>query len=146
MVRRGAGARQGQPLDAVLGIYRYHTGMDCFFDYKSLVLVCGLAKWSGTILIKIPRLHAIHTKNLIPILAELSILGSKASLFITRPLPHNPKYNRRRVFLLITHIPTQFVNFAFLHAHFAVGTAVSGCVPRAPQKWSRPERWSIDHF
>ena len=44
-------------LTPVLVIYRYHTGMDCFFDYKSLVLVCGLRKWSSTILIRIPRLR-----------------------------------------------------------------------------------------
>ena len=27
---------------AVLEIYWYQTGMDRFFDYKTLVLVCGL--------------------------------------------------------------------------------------------------------
>ena len=32
---------------AVLGIYRYHTGMDRFSDYKSLVLVCGLQSGLG---------------------------------------------------------------------------------------------------
>ena len=31
----------------VLGIYRYHTGMDRFSDYKSLVLVCGLQSGLG---------------------------------------------------------------------------------------------------
>ena len=36
-----------------------------------------MAKWYGTILIKIRRLHAIHAKNLIPILAELSICDRK---------------------------------------------------------------------
>ena len=29
-------------------IYWYHTGMDLFSDYKSLVLVCGMAKWYGS--------------------------------------------------------------------------------------------------
>ena len=33
--------------EAVLGIYRYHTGMDRFSDYKSLVLVCGLQSGLG---------------------------------------------------------------------------------------------------
>ena len=37
--RHGAGT--------VSRISRYGTGMATFFDYKSLVLVCGMAKWYG---------------------------------------------------------------------------------------------------
>ena len=83
----------------VLEIYWSATGLDRFSDKKSVVLVCGLQKWSSTILIRFSRLHPISTQRSPPILSELTISLPKSLFYHT-----NHKHEQNRLCLITLRI------------------------------------------
>ena len=85
-------------------------------------------------------MHAIHTKK------EATTLQSWPSSAIWDPkrvtFYHSAATKQSQIQQMasispnMTHIPTQFVNVAFLHAHFAIGTALFGLGTPEPRKSS----------
>ena len=100
-------ARSRRSGAAVLRIYRYHTGMDPFSDYISVVLGSGIQKWYER--------NSDYNSSFAPCLAprspptlpELIVFASRNASFTTLPPVNEPKFiTHPSVLLKDTHDPS----------------------------------------